>query len=85
MRGRRRLHRNPGRRRAPDTADGHHSDQQEPLRGLQDCPSPRPTGEECDEYPFAATHQGAALHGKGDFNWELVKDTDNSTEGGYRS
>ncbi|MEU4828211.1 hypothetical protein AB0H37_40665 [Actinomadura sp. NPDC023710] len=48
-------------------------------------PSPRPAGKECDEYPFAATHQGAALQGKGDFSWELVKDTDNSAEGGYRS
>ncbi|GAA4308285.1 hypothetical protein BJY14_007890 [Actinomadura luteofluorescens] len=47
-------------------------------------PSPRPTGMDCDEYPFAATYQGAALEGKGDFHWELIDRSDNRAEGAYR-
>lgn len=47
-------------------------------------PSPRPTGMDCDEYPFAATYQGAALEGRGDFHWELIDSSDNRAEGAYR-
>ncbi|TDD60414.1 hypothetical protein E1293_45750 [Actinomadura darangshiensis] len=47
-------------------------------------PDPRPTSKDCDEYPFAATYQGAALEGKGDFHWELIDSSDNRAEGAYR-
>ncbi|NEA24580.1 NucA/NucB deoxyribonuclease domain-containing protein [Actinomadura bangladeshensis] len=47
-------------------------------------PDPRPTGKDCDEYPFAATYQGAALEGRGDFHWELIDSSDNRAEGAYR-
>jgi hypothetical protein len=66
-----------------------------PLRRLTDreriddnrdaaCPRSRPrppSGDTCDEYPFASTYQGAALNP--DFSWHWVEAGDNSREGGF--
>jgi hypothetical protein len=45
---------------------------------LPECPTPRPTGEQCDEYPFASTQEG------GQFNrpsLKLISAADNSQQG----
>ncbi|MGK5551973.1 NucA/NucB deoxyribonuclease domain-containing protein [Actinomadura kijaniata] len=68
-----------------------------PLTRLQDdkkandnreiaCPDslPRPPGMDCDEYPFAATYQGAAMEGKDDWHREFIPSSDNRAEGAYR-
>ncbi|MGW2520821.1 NucA/NucB deoxyribonuclease domain-containing protein [Streptomyces sp. NPDC001617] len=46
------------------------------------CPSSRhrPTGKECDEYPFASTWQGASTGG-GHFSWRMINATQNQNGG----
>ncbi|MFC6883408.1 NucA/NucB deoxyribonuclease domain-containing protein [Actinomadura yumaensis] len=48
------------------------------------CPAsrpPGPAGTSCDEYPFASTHQGAALEGKNDFTVRDINEHHNSNAG----
>ena len=46
------------------------------------CRNVRPgKGQSCDEYPFASTHQGAALAGHGNFRSEAVNDRQNKLVG----
>ncbi len=49
-------------------------------RAMPECPSPRPTGQECDEYPFASAQEGGELHGP---SLRLIDSDDNRSEGVY--
>ncbi|MFJ5220581.1 NucA/NucB deoxyribonuclease domain-containing protein [Streptomyces sp. NPDC088354] len=48
------------------------------------CPDsrPRPTGQSCDEYPFASTDQGASQTTQPDWGWAWVPVTEQDSQGG---